>query len=130
MVSAPGVIFDDTNTAAPDLVWITAEKRHQIDRAGHLVVAPDLMIEILSPGKRNEQRDREDKLEMYGQFRVAEYWIVDWRAWQVDVYRHDGQRLREAATLRPGETLTSPLLPGFASPIGDLFPTAGQARPS
>ncbi len=83
--------------------------------------APDLVIEVLSPGAKNEHRDRVAKLKLYSVWGVTEYWIVDWRAQQVAVYRRNDARLQLDATLQPGDTLTSPMLPGFALPVARLF---------
>ena len=52
---------------------------------------------------------------------MREYWIVDWVARTLEVYRRDGEQLALAATLFDGDTLTSPLLPEFALPLAELF---------
>ena len=88
---------------------------------GKLHAAPELVVEILSPGATNQRRDREAKLKLYAREGVGEYWIVDWRTRGVDVYRRTDERLQAAATLTDADTLTSPLLPGFAYPVGDLW---------
>jgi Uma2 family endonuclease len=49
-----------------------------------------------------------------------EYWIVDWRSRQVEVYRREDLVLRLVATLHPVDTLTSPLLPGFTCEVAAL----------
>jgi len=60
--TAPGVIFSVENAVASDLAWVSFERgRGSRDAAGHLHVAPELMIEILSPGRVNVRRDRGDK---------------------------------------------------------------------
>ena len=64
-----------------------------IDDAGHLVVTPELMVEILSPGERNEQRDREFKLKLYSLHGVQEYWIVNWQLQTLEVYRRKDTQL-------------------------------------
>jgi Uma2 family endonuclease len=46
-------------------------------RDGKLYAAPDLVVEVLSPGRENEERDRETKLTLYSRRGVLEYWIVD-----------------------------------------------------
>lgn len=57
---APGLIFADDDDVAPDMVWYSAERFAAADLGdGHLHAAPELAIEILSPGKRNQERDRE-----------------------------------------------------------------------
>ena len=66
-------------------------------------------------------RDRELKLKLYSRIGVDEYWIADWRARTVEVYRRTEGELRHVTTLSGDEVLTSPLLPGFALPLGDLW---------
>jgi Uma2 family endonuclease len=52
---------------------------------------------------------------------VREYWIADWRALTVEVYQREEDALRLVQTLRTGDELTSPLLPGFACVIDRFF---------
>jgi Uma2 family endonuclease len=81
MAPAPfDVEFAEHSVVQPDLVYVRKERRHVIKR--HLHGAPDLAIEILSDS--NARRDRVDKLALYAEFGVAEYWIVDPRERQFD----------------------------------------------
>ncbi len=119
---APGVIFSEENAVAPDIVWVSKERMPAVlGRDGKLHDAPDLMIEILSPGKANDERDHEKKLTLYSRYDVREYWIADWRAVTVEIYRQDQGELRIVETLKSGDELTSPLLPGFACVIDRFF---------
>ena len=119
---APGVIFADDDDVAPDVVWIsTARLAEALGADGKLHAAPELMVEVLSPGAANERRDRQAKLKLYSRRGVDEYWIVDWRARTVDVYRRAGDALEPVATLSGRDRLESPLLPGFSCALDDLF---------
>jgi Uma2 family endonuclease len=119
---APGVIFADDEDVAPDVVWISrARLAASLAPDGKLHAAPELVIEVLSPGSLNERRDREAKLKLYSRRGVHEYWIVDWRARQVEVYRREEHALRLVATLYEADTLHTTLLPGFALSIATLF---------
>lgn len=118
----PGVIFTPTDAVIPDVVWISRERlANGIDEAGHLTIAPELMVEVLSPGELNEQRDKEVKLKLYSLHGVQEYWIVNWRLKNLEIYRRANAQLHLVATLLEGDTLTSPLLPGFNTPIAQIF---------
>ncbi|MDZ4720617.1 MAG: Uma2 family endonuclease [Roseiflexaceae bacterium] len=119
---APGVIFSDTDNVIPDVAWVSiARFAALLDEAGHLTGAPELVVEVLSPGLQNEQRDRETKRKLYEVRGVQEYWVVDWRIQQVEIYRREQALLRLTATLFANDTLTTPLLPGFACPIARIF---------
>ena len=106
----------------PDVVWISRERLNQVvDEAGHLRAAPELVIEVLSPGKANEERDRQIKLKLYSRRGVHEYWIVSWIGQFVEVYRRDNAQLHLTATLYANDVLESPLLPGFSCSVAQLF---------
>jgi Uma2 family endonuclease len=118
----PGIIFTPTDAVIPDVVWISNNRLNNgIDEAGHLTVAPELIVEILSPGERNEQRDKEVKLKLYFLQGVQEYWIVSWQLKTIEIYRRIDAQLQLVNTLLVADTLTSPLLPGFSTPVAQIF---------
>jgi Uma2 family endonuclease len=118
----PGVIFTPTDAVIPDLVWASKTRLETgLDSAGHFTVAPELMVEILSSGDQNQQRDKEVKRKLYSRHGVQEYWIVDWQVRSVEVYRHESGILQLVGTLLPNDMLTSPLLPGFSLEVGQIF---------
>ncbi|MGB7248904.1 MAG: Uma2 family endonuclease [Phormidesmis sp.] len=119
---APGVIFTDIDAVIPDVVWVSNERlANGIDDAGHFIVAPELMVEVLSAGEINEQRDRTVKLKLYSLHGVQEYWIVNWRLKEIEIYRREDAQLKKVAKLLAADKLTSPLLPGFECAIAPLF---------
>ncbi|WNZ22518.1 Uma2 family endonuclease [Leptolyngbya sp. NK1-12] len=120
--TTPGIIFSDADNVIPDVVWVSKERLAMLlDEAEHLTGAPELIVEVLSPGENNERRDREIKLKLYATQGVREYWIVDLQLQQVQVYRRQQATLQLAATLFVDDEISSPLLPGFACPITRFF---------
>jgi Uma2 family endonuclease len=127
LVPAPGLVFAEDQDVIPDVVWISHERlAHGLDAAGHLTIAPELVVEVLSPGSSNERRDRDVKLSLYSRRGVDEYWIVDWRTRQVEVFRRVDGELSLVATLTDDASLTSPLLPDFACAISSLWAPVGS----
>ena len=121
-VATPGLIFAPDRDVIPDVVWISHQRLQGAeDPAGHLTRAPELVVEVLSPGPTNAFRDREVKLNLYSRQGVEEYWIVDPASQSVDVYRREGGPLVLALALGRADTLTSPLLPDFRCPVSTLF---------
>jgi Uma2 family endonuclease len=119
---APGVIFADDDDVAPDVVWISRARRDSaLGQEGHLHAAPELVVEVLSPGSSNQRRDREAKLKLYSRRGVQEYWIIDWLTRQVEVYRREQHALRLVETLHATDTLQTLLLPGFTCAVAELF---------
>ena len=125
---APGVVFADDDDVAPDLVWISRERlATALATDGKLHTAPDLVVEVLSPGLTDERRDREAKLKLYARRGVQEYWIVDWQRRQIAVFRRMATVLQLTATLLDGDTLESPHLPGFSWPVSEVFARVPRA---
>lgn len=121
-VPTPGMIFEEADNVIPDAVWISYDRLSVgLDDEGHLTIAPELMAEVLSAGKQNQERDRETKVKLYSERGVQEYWILDWRAQQLEVYRREDGLLKLLNTLFVQDSLTSPILPEFACQVGTLF---------
>jgi Uma2 family endonuclease len=57
---------------------------------------------------------------------VLEYWIVDRTAQRIEIYRREQAQLVLTTTLLAQDTLTSPLLPGFAWDVARLFAVQRQ----
>jgi|688.fasta_scaffold1036610_1 Uma2 family endonuclease len=68
------VYLDEKNAFQPDILFVSNENIHLIKKDG-LHGAPDLVIEILSPS--NSKYDLKVKKDVYEQYGVKEYWIVD-----------------------------------------------------
>lgn len=119
---APGLIFDDDDDVAPDVIWISSGRLvSSLQDDGKLHTAPELVVEVLSPGSRQEHRDREAKLKLYSRRGVQEYWIVDWRSRQLEVYRRERIELRLVGTFFENDDLTTPLLAGFSCKVSEFF---------
>lgn len=121
-IQTPGVIFTIHDAVIPDVVWVSNQRlANGVDESGHLTVAPELMVEVLSSGTENEQRDKEIKLKLYSRHGVQEYWIVNWQLKTLEIYRRNKAQLQLVQTLFQSDTLTSPLLPGFSVAVGVIF---------
>ena len=60
-------------------------------RRGHTFLdAPRFVMEVLSP--TTESYDRGEKMELYRQQEIEEYWIVDWRKKQIEIYEIDYEK--------------------------------------
>jgi Uma2 family endonuclease len=121
VVTTPGLILSQYSGVIPDLVFYTHARGEEIIANERLVAAPDIAIEILSPGRENVSRDRIAKRQLYAKHGVNEYWIVDSENRSVEIYRRTDQSLELSAILRNDESVTSPLLSGFNCPVAKIF---------
>ncbi len=106
----------DTVRAA-DVAFISHERyARQEKKSGYLDVAPELVVEIMSPDDR--WNDVTQKLREYFAIGVRLVWVADPATRTVYAYRSltDVREFSQADTL-PGDDV----LPGFSVPIVDLF---------
>lgn len=81
---------------------------------------PDLMFEIVSPGRTSLDRDYVEKREEYHRLGVREYVIIDRFKKIVTVLTH-GPGGYEEQILTLADAYRSPLLPGLEFPLAEAF---------
>ena len=115
------VVFTDFDIVEPDLLYFSNERAAEVITPRHARGAPEIVVEIASPGTR--KRDETIKRRLYEREGVSEYWVVDPEVDVVRVYRREGEHFGRAAELtrEAGDTLTTPLLPGLEMPLGRVF---------
>jgi Uma2 family endonuclease len=106
-----------TTVVQPDLCIICDESK--IDSKGCLG-APDLIVEILSPG--NSAKDVKLKFDVYEKAGVREYWIIYPVEETVAVFVLSEKGTYTGATLYAGkDTIQSQAVPGLTVTIKEIF---------
>jgi Uma2 family endonuclease len=73
VISPVDVVLADHSVVQPDLIYVREDRVSIVGK--RVEGAPDLVVEILSPG--TARRDLGEKLRLYADSGVREYWIVD-----------------------------------------------------
>jgi Uma2 family endonuclease len=111
-----GVRFTPDNLLIPDIVFVAQNRLHIIGPKT-IDAAPDLVVEILSPGTR--RRDLDTKRGLYARFGVQEYWIVDPDACTLSVLALASDKF-EPVPSGEGGAITSRVLPGPMLALQDV----------
>jgi len=114
------VVFSKYDVVEPDLLYVSKE-RSNVLTAPNVQGAPDLVIEIGSPGTR--KRDETIKRNLYARSGVSEYWFVDPDIDVIRVYRQGGEGFGRPIELsrEAGDVLTSERFSGLELPLARIF---------
>jgi Uma2 family endonuclease len=117
-VSPIDVFFDNYNNTQPDVLFIKKDRLFVVTHDG-IMGHPDLIVEVLSPS--TYRNDRTIKKDLYCQFGVPEYWIVDPKNQAIEVYslENDDYTMSSFA-IETGE-IESKVLEGFKMDITLVF---------
>ena len=118
LIAPVDAILAKTTVVVPDLVFVSRERLGIVTSRG-VEGAPDLVVEILSPGTAS--RDRVEKAQIYARYGVRHYWLADPDARALEVYELAGGQYRETARLAAGATFTPTLFPGLAISLSSLW---------
>lgn len=102
------VYLDDENIVQPDVLWVATGSSCTWVEDKYLRGAPDLVVEVFSPG--TVRADRKDKFRLYEKFGVREYWMVDPDEKLLEIWQLQGGRFALVDVFGPGDTCQSPLL--------------------
>lgn len=114
--------IDEHNVYKPDVLWYSDETSRGLEGPPPYPV-PDLAVEVRSPS--TWRYDIGAKKSGYERGGLAELWLVDTTADQVLVFRRSGPKAHSfdvSLELNRDQQITSPLLPGFALPLAEVFP--------
>jgi Uma2 family endonuclease len=101
----------------PDICVVCDKSK--LDARG-CIGAPDLVIEILSPG--NTKMELLHKYRVYEEFGVKEYWVVSQSDQSILIYTlNDSGKFQPSKIFTLSEKITSSVLPGFELELDDVF---------
>jgi len=104
------VYLGDTNIYQPDVIFISDSRRSILTERG-VESAPDLVVEILSPG--TARYDKDAKRKVYARSGVKEFWIIDPEVKTIQVFEPNRNSETPIATHDAAGIFKSPLLPGL-----------------
>jgi Uma2 family endonuclease len=101
----------------PDLTVLTDELAAALQTATRSTMTPDLpppdlVVEVVSPGKANENRDYRYKRSEYATIGILEYWVVDPQQQKVTVFTLV-EGFYEEAVFRGSELIRSQIFAAF-----------------
>lgn len=119
------------NDYEPDIAFWRKEIADRFEPGMSVYPVPDLVVEVLSPGKENVTRDTETKFEDYAAHQVREYWIVDPKKKTVEQYLLSDNNpgtyeLYKKAILT--DNIESIVLGGFSIPVRAIFDAEANAQ--
>jgi Uma2 family endonuclease len=111
-------VFDVFNTRRPDLGFVS-RRRGNLVREKAVMGAPDLCVEIVSPG--SERIDRRDKFGLFEKHGVKHSWIVDPEERTAEAFELRRGEYELVAGGRDAQTVYFPPFAKLAIPLGKLW---------
>ena len=108
----------DSRRRADRVLWIGLGRRPDVKQD-----VPTIVVEFVSPSRRDHLRDYVEKRHEYLALGVAEYWIINRFQRNMTVYRQNDP---PEQTVAENQTYHCPLLPGFELPLQRLLAIADE----
>ncbi len=124
-LSPVDVRIDDENVIQPDVLLLTSDFTAKTANRKYIMGAPDLVVEVLSPG--TSRRDRGEKYELYEKHGVLEYWIIEVNERYVEQFVRQGDRFVRGGVFGPEDSFHSPLL-NVQVPVAQFFASLDKPR--
>ncbi len=123
-VQAPVLATGDAANRFPDVVVIREEHRSLTQRRMTITLTmppPRFVLEVVSPGQPNRQRDYVRKRAQYAAVGIPEYIIVDPEEKIVTVLVLEQGSYREAGCYREDQPVISPTFPDLTLTVNQLL---------
>ena len=111
------VHLEDIYTVVQPDICVVCD-RSKLDEAG-CVGAPDLIVEVLSPG--NNKKEVRNKYEVYEESGVREYWIIHPSEETMIIYSLVEGKYKPSRLFSSGDVVKSECIPGFELDLEEFF---------
>jgi len=124
------IVTAPMRVARADMVYLDPAAKHRQDEAARaagqrdvrrtrILVPPTLIIESLSPG--HEDHDRQTKRRWYAEFGVPNYWLLNVFDRSLECLVLDGMEYRVDAAGRGGQEVRPSMFPGLVIPLAEVW---------
>ncbi|MEA5508601.1 Uma2 family endonuclease [Crocosphaera sp. UHCC 0190] len=108
----------------PDLTIIREEHIQQLSKRNTLrlfMSPPLLVIEVVSPGEIQRERDYIAKRIQYQDCRIPEYWIVDPQRQTISILQLTGDSYKEVGNFSQDDLIKSPMFQELRLTVSEVF---------
>jgi Uma2 family endonuclease len=112
------VFFSEHNVVEPDIFFVSRGRHATIERQ-LIRGAPELVVEVLSPG--TTRRDRLAKRQLYAQFGVDHYWLVDPMTRSIEIYVLKNGEFDLTDILDSRAMIRPVLFPDLSIPVAEIW---------
>jgi Uma2 family endonuclease len=103
----------------PDLFFISAERRQSVLIDKHILGAPDLVIEVLSPKPRIG--DTQERVGWFAQYGVRECWLLHQAELTLATIEFRNHRIADRQLFKMRDPIRSSVLADFSASLADIF---------
>jgi Uma2 family endonuclease len=104
VLSDVDIYINEKNVYRPDIFFVAEEQMDILGDDGYVHGAPHLVIEVLSPG--TSKYDKTKKKEIYAEYGVKEYWLIDPQTLQCTGFVNEGTSFKAQPLLQGSFTIS------------------------
>jgi Uma2 family endonuclease len=123
-LQVPVLRAKDSANRYPDLVVLQPEHLSLTQKRLTITLEmppPQMVAEVMSPGKQNRERDLIFKRDQYAARGVPEYWLISPESQSVTVLKLQDDAYVEVGSFQGRDTLVSPAFPTLRLAVNQIF---------
>jgi len=122
-------VLGKPRTRFPDLVILREEHLSLTQRRLFITLKmppPQLVVEVISPGKDSHKRDDTAKRQQYQERGIPEYWLINPKQQTITVLQLENQEYKEFGVFQRDTLIESPTLGVLNLTVSQVFAAEGR----
>jgi len=109
----------DGHVFVPDLAGWKKERVPKLPEAAYFEISPDWVCEVVSPS--SGRHDRVTKMNLYAQFNIPYYWLIDPQNRTLEVFALEGERWILNSSFGKDDKVSAQPFDAIEFDLGDLW---------